>query len=50
MNLRAFSKKVGVPSTSSRASKIGLPMTVDLTGSTSFTIEVKKFRRVSKQV
>lgn len=43
MNLKAFSKKDGFPSTSSKASKIGRPMTVDFIGSplffTSFTIE-----------
>jgi len=42
MNVRAFSKNDGVPSTSSNASKIGRPITVDLTGSLSFTIEVQK--------
>lgn len=39
MNFRAFSKNDGVPSTSSKASKIGRPMTVDLGGSLSFTIK-----------
>lgn len=32
INLRAFSKKEGVPSASSKASKIGLPTTKDFTG------------------
>lgn len=32
MNLIAFSKNDGVPSTSSKASKIGLPMTGNFTG------------------
>lgn len=42
MNVRAFSKNDGVPSTSSKASKIGRPITVDLAGSLSFTIEVQE--------
>lgn len=42
MNLRAFSKKDGVPSTSSKASKIGLPRTSYFTVSLSFTIEEMK--------
>lgn len=50
MNLRAFSKKDGVPSTSSRASKIGRPMTVDLTGSASFTIQEQKILKESKKI
>lgn len=37
INLRAFSKKDGDPSTSSRASKIGLPTTIDFTVCLSFT-------------
>jgi hypothetical protein len=39
MNLRAFSKKDGVPSTSSKASKIGRPRTAYFTVSLSFTTE-----------
>jgi len=37
INLKAFSRKDGDPSTSSIASKIGLPMTKDFTGCLSFT-------------
>lgn len=39
-NLRAFSKKDGAPSSSSRASKIGRPTTLDFVGSLSFTIKI----------
>ena len=39
INLRAFSKKEGVPSASSKASKIGLPRTEDFAGNLSFTIK-----------
>lgn len=39
INVKAFSKNEGVPSTSSKASKIGRPITVDLAGSLSFTVE-----------
>lgn len=43
INLRAFSRKDGAPSTSSRASKIGLPMTGNLTaGATKAKAEGKK--------
>lgn len=41
MNLRAFSKKDGLPSISSSASKIGLPTMVDFTGCISLTAEEK---------
>lgn len=50
MNVRAFSKNDGVPSTSSKASKIGRPITVDLAGSLSFTVEaVQKIRIKGKK-
>ena len=37
INLKAFSRKDGDPSTSSKASKIGMPMARDFTGCLSFT-------------
>lgn len=42
-NLRAFSKKHGAPSTSSKASKIGTPIIVDFAGGFSFAVkEIQK--------
>lgn len=38
-NLRAFSKKEGDPSISSKASKIGLPITIDFPGSPSVSVK-----------
>lgn len=48
IKLRAFSKKDGVPSTSSKASKTGLPITEDFTGGPSFTAkDVRKISNIS---
>jgi len=49
MNLRAFSRKEGDPSMSSKASKTGLPMTIDLPGSLSFSALKKRKRTVRKE-
>lgn len=48
--LRAFSKKDGVPSISSNASKTGRPRTRDLGDDRSFAAVIKEIDKINSQI